>query len=173
MPYFFTRAGYEKAYLLGLATVAEDLKKDLWVLGSDADTAGLQSQIDQIRPGVADLYAQDYIAAWEEVASTLKPAAYFSDPAALGAFTKTPSPLKILLLELRKNTIFKGGPRRRRECSGRRWLHPGSDESPMRSVTWRARSIDAATEMTNHFRRSTTTSATARRPPRSTSSSPR
>ena len=40
----------------------------------------------------------------------LKPADYFSNPAALGAFTRTPSPLKVLLLEVRKNTTFSKAP---------------------------------------------------------------
>ncbi len=109
VPYFYTRTGYEQAYQIGLATVAEDMKKDMWVLGSDADTTGMQSQMSQIRPGVAGLYAKDYIAAWERVASVPKPANYFADAAAMGAFTKAPSPLKVLLLELRKNTTFTGG----------------------------------------------------------------
>ncbi len=109
VPYFFTQAGYEKAYQIGLATVAEDLKKDIWVLGDAAATAGIQAQMGQIRPGVASLYSRDYIAAWERVATLPKPADYFSDPAALGSFTKSPSPLKMLLLELRSNTTFTGG----------------------------------------------------------------
>ena len=109
VPYFYTRQGYDQAYLKGLTTVSEDMKKEMWVLGGDADTAGLQEQMSQIRPGVAALYAKDYIAAWEKVATTPQPASYFADPAAMGAFTKTPSPLKVLLLELRKNTTFSGG----------------------------------------------------------------
>ncbi|MEZ5749054.1 MAG: type VI secretion IcmF C-terminal domain-containing protein [Caenibius sp.] len=109
VPYLFTRAGYEKAYQVGLATVVSDIKKDMWVLGGDAGTFGIQSQMSQIRPSVASLYARDYIAAWEKVATTPRPADYFGDPAARGAFTKSPSPLKLLLLELRKNTTFTGG----------------------------------------------------------------
>lgn len=109
IPYFYTRAGYEKSYLVGLTTVAADLKKDLWVLGEDAATAGVQAQMEQIRPGVASLYARDYITMWERVATLPQPADYFNDPAALGAFTKNPSPLKMLLIELRKNTSFAGG----------------------------------------------------------------
>ena len=109
IPYFFTRAGLEKSYTLGLATVQEDLKKDLWVLGGDANTEGVQSEMQNVRPGVAGLYAKDYIAAWEGMIKLMQPGAYFSDPAAFGAFTKSPSPLKRVLLELRKNTIFAGG----------------------------------------------------------------
>ena len=109
IPYFFTRAGFEKSYTLGLATVQEDLKKDLWVLGGDADTQGIQAEMANVRPGVSGLYAKDYIAAWDGMVKLMQPGAYFSDPAAFGAFTKSPSPLKRVLQELRKNTIFAGG----------------------------------------------------------------
>ncbi len=109
VPYFYTRAGYEQAYLPGLATVAEDMRKDIWVMGDAAGTTGVQEQMGQVRPGVAALYAKDYIAAWEKVATTPQPANYFVDPAAMGAFAKSPSPMKVLLLELRKNTTFTGG----------------------------------------------------------------
>ena len=109
VPFFYTSAGYEQAYQIGLATVADDMKNEMWVLGDAAGTTGLQAQMSQIRPGVASLYAKDYIAAWEKVATTPKPANYFGDAAAMGSFTKTPSPLKVLLLELRKNTTFTGG----------------------------------------------------------------
>jgi type VI secretion system protein ImpL len=109
VPYFYTRAGFDKSYQLGLVAVQADLKKDLWVLGNDASTGGIQAQMSSIRPGVAALYSRDYIAAWDNVVAALRPAPYFSDPAALAAFTKSPSPLKLVLLELRKNTRFDGG----------------------------------------------------------------
>lgn len=109
IPYFFTRAGYERAYMVGLATVQQDLKRDLWVLGGDAGNGGVRDEMSNVRPGVAGLYAKDYIAAWEGVLKTLQPGPYFRDPVAFGAFTKSPSPLKRVLLELRKNTIFEGG----------------------------------------------------------------
>ena len=109
VPYFYTRTGFEKSYQLGLVAVQADLQKDMWVLGSDANTGGIQTQMGSIRPGVAALYSRDYIAAWDAVVAALKPASYFNNPAALGAFTKSPSPLKLILLELRKNTKFEGG----------------------------------------------------------------
>ncbi|MGI4732256.1 MAG: type VI secretion system membrane subunit TssM [Janthinobacterium lividum] len=108
IPYFFTRDGYDRAYLPGLATVQQDLKRDLWVLGGVGE-AGVAQEVGNVRPGVAGLYAKDYVAAWQGLLDLLKPGAYFHDPAAFGAFTKSPSPLKRILLELRKNTIFTGG----------------------------------------------------------------
>ena len=110
VPYFFTKEGYKKAYLLGLQTVQDDLRKDAWVLGSDAGTTAVRSQMGQVSSGVAAAYAKDYIAAWEGVVKALKPGDYFHDPVAFGVFTRTPSPLKLVLLELRKNTIFTDAP---------------------------------------------------------------
>lgn len=156
VPYFYTREGYEKAYLPGLITVADDLKKDLWVLGEGADTAGVQMQVEQIRPGVAALYAQDYVAAWERVATLPAPGNLFGDPAVLGAFAKTPSPLKTLLMELRKNTSFAGGAsaaagaaagmaRDKVEATrfGRLAQAAGATAGPQ---------VDAATEIASHFK---------------------
>ena len=109
VPFFFTKRGYEQAYLPGLTTVQEDLRKDLWVLGPDADSTAIRGQISGVRPGVAGAYARDYIGAWEAVIKTPLPGDFFRDPTALAAFTRTPSPLKLLLLEVRKNTTFSGG----------------------------------------------------------------
>ena len=107
VPYFFTRDGYEKQYLISLASVQKDIEKDAWVLGSNAES--IRSEIGNIRPGVAGLYAQEYVAAWEGVVNVLAPADFFNNPTAFGAFTKEPSPLERVLIELRKNTSFAGG----------------------------------------------------------------
>ena len=107
VPYFFTRDGFEKSYTLGLATVQQDVARDAWVLGSTA--ASVRSDIGSVRQSVAGFYAKDYIAAWEHVVAAMKPADYFNNLVANGAFTKNPSPLKTILLELRRNTRFEGG----------------------------------------------------------------
>ncbi len=109
VPYFFTRAGYEKSYQPGLLTVQKDLEDDLWVLGGDANTTMIREQIGGVRPGVAALYAREYIAAWENVVNAMQPAQFFQNLGAFGSFTKTPSPWKLILLELRTNTTFGGG----------------------------------------------------------------
>lgn len=153
VPYFFTLGGHEKAYQVGLTTIAADFQKELWVLGEAADTEGVKMQMSQIRPNVARLYARDYIDAWEKVATLPKPANYFADAAALGAFTKTPSPLKILLLELRKNTAFSGG-----SGAAKKLLTEKAQQSRYgRYVTGAQRlqgkeGYDAGTEIANHFK---------------------
>ena len=108
VPYFFTTTGFNAAYQTGLQNVQSSLTNDLWVMGSDVDRNSIKAQMQAVRPGVAALYAKDYIAAWDGVIKALQPGAYFSNPAAFGAFTRTPSPLKLVLLEVRKNTTFGG-----------------------------------------------------------------
>lgn len=151
IPYFFTRAGYEKTYLPGLATVQQDLKRDLWVLGG-ADEGGVGDELANVRPGVAGLYAKDYIAAWDGLIAAMKPGAYFQDPAAFGALTKSPSPLKRALQELRKNTIFEGGAKAGLERATRYGLNRsrlGRVANEIRRD--RASGIDAGDEITTYF----------------------
>lgn len=152
VPYFFTRAGFEKTYTLGLATVQQDLKRDLWVMGPDAATNSMQDDLANVRPGVAGLYAKDYIAAWEAVIAAMKPGDYFHDPAAFGAFTKSPSPLKRVMMELRKNTIFAGGVQAgvKRAVTDR--LNRSSSSRYVRDFgEGRARGLDAGDEITGYF----------------------
>jgi type VI secretion system protein ImpL len=108
--------------------------------------------MQNVRPGVAGLYAKDYIAAWEGVIKIMQPAAYFSDPAAFGAFTKSPSPVKRVLLELRKNTIFGGG------VAGAAGRQLGRKLSSSRAGllvndlnTGRSTGLSAGDEITNYF----------------------
>ena len=152
VPYFYTNAGYEQAYQIGLATVAEDMKKDIWVMGDAAGTTGLQAQMSQIRPGVASLYAKDYIAAWEKVATTPKPANYFGDPAAMGSFTKAPSPIKVLLLELRKNTTFSGGTGAAKQMAADRFASSRFGSAAMQLHGEGAGGFDAGAQIASYFK---------------------
>ena len=153
VPYFFTRPGFDKSYTLGLGSVQEDLKKDLWVLGSDAGTSGVQSEMQNVRPGVAGLYAKDYIAAWEAVIKAMQPAPYFSDVAAFGAFTKSPSPLKRVLLELRKNTLFAGGVNNAVEAmAAKRLLSTRIGSFGRQATNGVATGLSAGDEISNYFK---------------------
>lgn len=106
VPWFFTADGYHKAYQPGLLDVEAELGRDLWVLGPDAAKASIRDQLPAMRAAVAQDYARDYIQAWDAVLGTPQPADYFTNRAALGAFTRTPSPMKTLLLEARRNTML-------------------------------------------------------------------
>ena len=157
VPFFYTRAGFERAYTLGLATVQEDLRRDLWVMGGEANNEGIQSEMANVRPGVAGLYARDYIAAWEGVIKLMQPANYFGNNppelAALAAFTKMPSPLKRVLLELRKNTIFAGGLGQvGSRALGRAMVGSRAGRYINDNNAGRASGLSAGDEITNYFK---------------------
>jgi type VI secretion system protein ImpL len=109
IPWFFTRDGYVHGFQPGLAIVQAQLGRELWVLGPDAAKQSIRAQLPAARTIVAKDYARDYIAAWDGMLARVRPADYFSDRAALGAFTRDPSPLKVLLQEVRRNTALAPG----------------------------------------------------------------
>ena len=153
VPFFFTRGGFEKSYTLGLASVQESLRKDLWVLGGDANTESIRVDMQNVRPGVAGLYAKDYIAAWEGIIKTMEPADYFNNPAAFGAITKAPSPLKRVLLELRKNTIFGGGVGGAAKRAADRRIQSTRGGTILQDINrGRATGLSAGDEITMYFR---------------------
>ena len=118
IPYFYTKAGFEKAYKGGLADVQADLERDLWVLGGDQNTASIRAQMSSVRPGVAALYARDYIKAWQDLVASLQPADVFTDQAAFGAATGSPPPLKTLLQQVAANTSLSGAPSAQEKAEG-------------------------------------------------------
>ncbi|WP_010187908.1 type VI secretion system membrane subunit TssM [Sphingomonas sp. PAMC 26605] len=109
IPWFFTRDGYLHGYQQGMARVQVELDRDLWVLGADAAKQSIRAQLPEVRAAVAQSYARDYIIAWDAMLERVQPANYFASRAALGAFTRNPSPLKVLLQEVRRNTALASG----------------------------------------------------------------
>ena len=154
VPYFFTRQGYDKAYVIGLQTVANDMKNDIWVLGDAAKMEGTQMELGQVKGGVAMKYAQEYKSAWERIASLPKAKNYFADAAALGSFTRSPSPLKKLLLQLKANTTFTGGSTAAKQIVGNQISQSryGRAVDGAQAVGGSGSSFDAGTEIASYFR---------------------
>ena len=154
VPYFYTRQGYEKAYVIGLATVEQDLKKDLWVLGDAAQMEGTQMELGQVRGGVATKYAAEYKAAWERIITLPKAANYYADMAAFGSFTRSPSPLKKLLLQVKENTTFSGGSGAAKAMIGEQMSQSrfGRSIDVAKSVSGAGGGFDAGTEIGSYFK---------------------
>jgi type VI secretion system protein ImpL len=157
IPFFYTKDGFEKAYQLGLATVQVNLQKDAWVLGADQNISSVREQMQSIRQSVATLYAQDYIKAWEGLLGLTAPANYFGNDAAFGAATGTPPPLKVLLLELRRNTTFpaKSAVQSLEKAAAERAQRalPSAVQSVVRDRTNApAIGVDAGKEIEAHFK---------------------
>jgi type VI secretion system protein ImpL len=104
VPYLFTRDGYVKAYQPMLMQVAGDMRDDAWVLGPAGDLNGLGGGVTEAQ----QMYASEYIADWQAVLKTARPADYFSDPAARDAMLVTPSPLRLFLQAVQDQTYLTG-----------------------------------------------------------------
>ena len=154
VPYFYTKAGYEKAYMIGLQTVEADLKKDLWVLGDAAQMEGTRMELGQVKGGVAMKYATEYKAAWERIAGLPKAPNYFADVAAFGSFTRSPSPLKKLLLQVKENTLFTGGSGAAKTMIGEQMSSSrfGRAIDVTKEISGAGSGFDAGTEITSYFK---------------------
>lgn len=154
VPYFYTRAGYEKAYQIGLQTVANDLKRDLWVLGDAAAMDGTRMEMGNLRSGVATKYAAEYTAQWERIAGLPKAPNYFADAAAFGSFTRSPSPLKKLLLQVKANTSFAGGSNAAKTLVGEKVAQSryGRAIGAASAIGGLGSGFDAGTEISSYFR---------------------
>lgn len=109
IPWFYTREGYVGAFRPGLDTIQAQLDRDLWVLGPDAGKQSIRLQLGAVRTALVANYARDYIAAWDGMIASPQAADYFENASALGAITRNPSPIKLLLLEASRNTRFTKG----------------------------------------------------------------
>ena len=111
VPFLYTRAGYERIFASGLGRTLGQLNEDLWTIGAYPRRGEPRTADRALESGVAARYTRDYIAAWSRVIAVPQPAAYINDPEAFGAMTRTPSPLKMLLLAVRRNTALGGSSR--------------------------------------------------------------
>ena len=152
IPYFYTHEGFEKAYRNGILGVEEELQQDLWVLGQEQSTGSIRAQMASVRPGVASLYARDYIKDWQDLVTSLQPANVFTDLVAFGAATGAPPPLKTILLEVVRNTSFDQNAQDRAELLGvRRALRRTGDLGRVVGAPQAAAGINAARTISDAF----------------------
>ena len=64
VPYFYTRAGFEKAFLGRLGPATDQAKRDRWVLGPSGDQPAVSAQFDTLSENLDALYARASVAAW-------------------------------------------------------------------------------------------------------------
>ncbi len=107
VPFFYTRDGFKGSFNSGLIAVATKLKSDEWVLGLDQSRSTTAAQMGSLKDDLTQRYATDYIALWEGVIQTIQPANYFGNPLAQSAIASANSPIKVLFMDIRKNTMFE------------------------------------------------------------------
>ena len=87
VPALFTYEGFWGYFYDQLDVVAEDLRRDQWVLGEFADSAEIEGRLARLDRDLMERYRQDFIAAWSLVLDDLTLASMVADKpqyAALG-----------------------------------------------------------------------------------------
>ncbi len=108
VPGFFTYAGFQRAFIDKLPTIAEQLQRDNWVLGEVGKQTAITSQFDAIGPNLLALYSKDFVATWLQALGKLRLRRLDDKPAylALNAAAAPTSPLRQLLESIRDETAL-------------------------------------------------------------------
>ena len=106
---FHTYAGFHRAFMDRLGGVAEQVRKDQWVLGEAGKQAAVVAQYDSLGPDLLDIYARDFNGTWQQVLAKLRMRRLNADKPkyiALSAISAATSPLKQLLESIRDETAL-------------------------------------------------------------------
>jgi type VI secretion system protein ImpL len=106
---FFTYAGFRRAFVERLGDIAEQVKRERWVLGPAGEQSAVSAQYDSLGQGLLDLYARDFTAAWRTALARLQLRPLTTDKPkyiALGAAAAATSPIKQLLESIRDETAL-------------------------------------------------------------------
>jgi type VI secretion system protein ImpL len=109
VPAFFTYAGFRRLFLDRLGGLAEQVKRDSWLLGAAGAQPAIALQYDTLGADLLEIYTRDFIDAWRQALGRLQMRPMTADRpkyvalAALGAAT---SPLKQLLESIRDETAL-------------------------------------------------------------------
>src|SRR5258708_3333676 len=109
VPAFFTYAGFRRLFLDRLGGIAEQLKRDSWLLGAAGAQPAVAVQYDTLGADLLDLYTKDFIDAWRRGLGKLQMRPLTADRPkyiALAAAGAATSPLKQLLESIRDETAL-------------------------------------------------------------------
>jgi type VI secretion system protein ImpL len=109
VPYFYTYAGFNQAFINRLGDIAEQVKRERWVLGSAGEQSAVAAQYDRLDEDLLDLYTKDFVAAWRLALSKLRLARLTADKPkypALAAASAATSPIKQLLESIYNETAL-------------------------------------------------------------------
>jgi type VI secretion system protein ImpL len=109
VPYFYTYAGFNEAFIDHLGDIAEQVKRDRWVLGTAGQQSAVAAQYGRLDEDLLDLYTKDFVAAWRRALSKLRLVRLTADKPkylALGAAAAATSPIKQLLESIHDETAL-------------------------------------------------------------------
>ncbi len=109
VPAFFTYAGFYRALLDHMPTIADKLQKENWVLGAAGDQGAVKQQYASLFPDILDLYGKDFLAAWNVALGNLQLRPLLADKPkylALSAASAPTSPIKQIFESVRDQTAL-------------------------------------------------------------------
>jgi type VI secretion system protein ImpL len=109
VPGFFTYAGFHRAFLDRLGGIAEQVKRERWVLGPAGNQAAVAAQYDSLPQDLLVLYTKDFIDTWRKTLNKLQLRRLTADKPkyiVLSAASAATSPIKQLLESIRDETAL-------------------------------------------------------------------
>jgi type VI secretion system protein ImpL len=109
VPGFFTYAGFQRAFIDKLPTIADQLQRDNWVLGDAGKLDAIKSQFDNLTRDLLALYTKDFVAAWKQTLDKLRMRSLnVGKPKyeALNAIAAPTSPIRLLIESIRDESAL-------------------------------------------------------------------
>ena len=135
---FYTYAGFQTALLDQLATIADQIRNERWVLGAVGDQAGVAAQYDTVAADVYELYARDFVQAWRQTLPKLQLKRLTADKPrylTLAALAAPSSPLRAMLESIRDETsLTRERPKPAAPKEGEAKAPPGEVKPPAGAV---------------------------------------
>jgi type VI secretion system protein ImpL len=109
VPGFYTYAGFQRAFIDKLPTIAEQLQRDNWVLGDVGKLEAITAQFDSLSADLLRRYSRDFVAAWKQAFDRLRIRPLNAGKPkyeALNAAAATTSPIRLLIESIRDETAL-------------------------------------------------------------------
>jgi type VI secretion system protein ImpL len=109
VPGFYTYAGFQRAFIDKLPTIAEQLQRDNWVLGDVGKLEAIKSQFDNLVRDLLNLYSRDFVAVWKQALDKLRIRALNAGKPkyeALNAAAASTSPIRLLIESIRDESAL-------------------------------------------------------------------
>src|SRR6266404_405299 len=109
IPGFYTYAGFQRAFIEKLPTIAEQLQRDSWVLGDIGKLEAITQQFDNLRRDLVDRYSKDLVGVWLQTLKKLRMRPLNAGTPwyeALNAAAASTSPIRLLIESMRDETVL-------------------------------------------------------------------
>jgi len=109
VPFFYTYAGFQEAFLPKIGEVSEKVKQERSILGNVAAQSALQRQYDQLPQALMERYSRDFVAVWQSELRKLRMKLLTADKPrylSLQAAAAPTSPITQLIESIREETAL-------------------------------------------------------------------